>query len=302
MAEADATGSDAPPLRSALFVPANRADLLEKALRSGADAVLADLEDSVPNQQKATARATLRAWLSDLNGDDLPHIVVRINSIGGGALAADIQACMHDRVRAVLVPKIETEADVTVVANALDQAERMSGRESPVYVWPTIETARAVCRAYEIATAHERVRYVGGSAGDEGDLARSIGFRWTASFTETLYVRSKVLVDVRAAGIANPMTGVVTNLQNPGEVEAFALQSRDLGYDGMMVIHPTHVPIVNTVFGISPERAAWAEGVLAALDHAAESGSGALRYGGMMVDVAMAATARQILQKAKAFD
>ncbi|MHB8328125.1 MAG: HpcH/HpaI aldolase/citrate lyase family protein [Acidimicrobiales bacterium] len=290
----------ASPARSALFVPANRADMLDKAPRFGPDIVLADLEDAVPDSDKGSARKILLSWLEGLP-DDTAHIAVRINGLDRDMLDADLAVCVHPRVETVMLPKIHGPAEVEKTAQALEHHEDSSARRHGVFIWPIVETAAAVRTAYDIARSSPRVRYMGGSAGDEGDLAREIGFRWTPSFQESLFIRSKVLVDARAAGIENPMTGVVTNLSDPGEFQAFATQSRDLGYAGMMVIHPSHVPIVNSVFGVTPERLAWANGVIEALDAAGSSGVGAIRYGGAMVDVAMVQTAREVLGMAEAF-
>jgi citrate lyase subunit beta/citryl-CoA lyase len=291
----------APPARSALFVPANRAEMLDKARGFGPDIVLADLEDSVPVAEKATARRVLQQWLDALTDEYAPHVAVRINSLSEGVADDDVAVCVHPRVSTVMVPKVEGAADVDQVAAALERHEQGAGRTRVLSVWPVIETAAAVRNAYDIAVASDRVAYMGGIAADGGDLARSIGFHWTPSFLETLFVRSKVLVDARAAGIANPMTGLVTRIGDLDEVAAFAAQSRDLGYAGMMVIHPSHVAVVNATFGVTPERLAWARNLLAALDAGATSGSGAVRFEGAMVDAAMEQTARDIVRQAEAF-
>lgn len=285
-----------PPVRSALFVPAIRRDLLDKSLRFGADALIADLEDSVPDARKDEAVAVLRGWLDDLPAA-APVVVVRINGLADDRLNADLAVCVHPRVTAVMVPKIETGDDVVTVDGALSVQEQRSGREfGTTLIWPLVETARAVRLAFDIATSSRRVvAFMGGSAGDAGDLAASVGFDWSEDFTETLFIRSKVLVDVRAAGILNPISGVVTDLRSLDQVERFAEQSRRFGYEGMMVIHPSHVAVVNRVFRPSDKRVAWARGVLDALAEAERQGSAAIRFDGMMVDVAMAASARKVL-------
>lgn len=290
----------APPARSALFVPANRADMLEKARGYGPDIVLADLEDSVPGAEKSTARRVLQQWLDALTDEHAPRVAVRINGLSEGVADDDVAVCVHPRVSTVMVPKVEEAADIDRVGDVLERHEQGAGRAGELFVWPVIETARAVRNAYDIAVAGERVAYMGGIAADGGDLAHSIGFHWTPSFLETLFVRSKVLVDARAAGIANPMTGLVTRLGDLDEVGAFAAQSRDLGYAGMMVVHPAHVAIVNATFGVTPERLAWARNLLAALDAAATAGTGAVRYDGAMIDAAMERTARDIVRQAEA--
>jgi citrate lyase subunit beta/citryl-CoA lyase len=290
----------APAARSALFVPGNRADMLGKAHRYNPDIIICDLEDAVPPDEKGDARVVARRWL-DERDPSMCSVTVRINALEENILEEDLELCAHPGVTTVMVPKITEPGEVQTVEEVLERLEGANG--SPrTWIWPLIETAKAVRNAYEIVCASDRVFYTGGSAGDDGDLAREIGFLWTPSFVETLFIRSKVLVDVRAAGIGNPMTGVVTNLSDPGQVEAYAIQSRDLGYAGMMVIHPSHVAIVNEVFSVSEARLEWARSVIETIENAAATRVGAIRHNGAMIDVAMVNTARLVLERAAVFD
>lgn len=288
-----------PRLRSALFVPAHRRDFLAKLDGSPADAVILDLEDAVPADHKAGAREAVRDWLKGRAAGERPLACVRINPLADDSLEEDLTAAVAPGVRAVLLPKLERAEEVRVLEQALAARELEAGLPAgDLRIWPIVETARAVHAAYEIATASPRIAYMGGSAGDRGDLARELGFRWSADFLETLYVRSKVLVDVRAAGVPHPMTGVVTNLDGTAEVEDFARQSRGLGYEGMMVIHPAHVEVVNAVFSPSEEELAAARRLLAAMERAERGGDGAIAHEGGMVDAAMVRVARELLAEA----
>jgi citrate lyase subunit beta/citryl-CoA lyase len=136
---------------------------------------------------------------------------------------------------------------------------------------------------------------MGGAAADGGDLARALGFRWTPSAAETAYLRAKVLIDVRAAGVPNPMSGMVSTIDRADEVESFARQSRDLGYEGMMVIHPAHVPIANSAFTPTDEEIEEARAIVATLEEAAARGSAALVFQGRLIDTAMIETASRLL-------
>jgi citrate lyase subunit beta/citryl-CoA lyase len=274
--------------------------MLGKAHRFRPDIVICDLEDAVPPDEKPQARAVARKWL-DERDPTTASVAVRINALEENMLEEDLELCAHPGVATVMVPKIDEPSDVQTVAGVLERLEAASPGSPRTFIWPLIETAQAVRNAYEIVSASDRVVYTGGSAGDDGDLARTVGFLWTPSFVETLFIRSKVLVDVRAAGIDNPMTGVVTNLSDPGQVEAYAIQSRDLGYNGMMVIHPSHVAIVNEVFSVSEARLAWAHSVIETIENAATTRVGAIRHNGVMIDVAMVHTARLVLERAAAF-
>ncbi|MEX0666421.1 MAG: CoA ester lyase [Acidimicrobiia bacterium] len=290
--------SAAPPrIRSALFVPGHRRDFRERAVASGADAVILDLEDSVPATERGDARAVVAEWLGA--GDAAPAVCVRINALSESCLDADLDAIVQQGLVAVMVPKVTEPAEVQRVAKGLDKRERRAGLPSgSVRVWPSVENAAAARRAFDLASSSPRVAYMGGAAALNGDLAHALGFGWTPPlFLETLYLRSEILVDMRAAGVPNPMTGVVTNLRELDEVEAFARQSRAIGYEGMMVIHPSHVEIVNEVFGATPDDVAAAKRLLEAWDGAARDGMGALDHEGQMVDAAMVRVARDLLTR-----
>ena len=131
---------------------------------------------------------------------------------------------------------------------------------------------------------------MGAGTSRQGDIARALRFKWTPENTETLYVRSKVLVDVRAAGVPNPMSGLISIIDSTKEMEMLARQSRELGYEGLMAIHPSHVPIINEIFSPSAEELQEAREVLEALKDAEARGLGAVTYKGAMIDKAMAET------------
>jgi citrate lyase subunit beta/citryl-CoA lyase len=287
-----------PRLRSALFVPAHRRDFRERAVASGADALILDLEDSVPVTERDAARAAVADWFAEPATG--PAICARINALEERCLDADLAAVVRPGLVAVMVAKQTHASDVRAVAKKLTKHERRAGVPTgSIRIWPSLETALAVRNAYELASASERVAYMGAAAAPNGDLAHSLGFQWTTSFLETLFVRSKVLLEVRAAGVPNPMTGVITNLRDLGEVESFAHQSRAIGYEGMMVIHPSHVPVVNGVFGATTEDVAAARRLLEAWEGALKAGVGALDHEGHMVDAAMVRVARELVARAE---
>ena len=154
--------------------------------------------------------------------------------------------------------------------------------------------------AYEIARASARVAYMGGATSRAGDLTRSLGYRWTPEGKETLFLRSKVLVDVRAAGVANPLSGLWGAVDDSDGLLAFARQSRDLGYEGLMVIHPSHLAIVNEIFSPAEDEIAEWRRIIEAMQAAEEEGRGAIRLEGRLIDAAHVVTARQGLARARA--
>ena len=274
-----------PRVRSALFIPGSRADFLAKADQRGADAVLIDLEDSVVEGQIDAARASVSEWIRARPSAVDPVVCVRLHAPDDDELDADLDAVVHACLTAVLVPKVTHEDQVVAVAEALAYHEGRRGMpRGQVRIWPLVETAAAVQRADRIASASGRVAFMGGGTSRQGDIARAIGFRWSAEGLETLFLRSKVLVDVRAAGVPNPISGLVSSLEGTDELETFARQSRALGYEGLMVIHPSQVALVNEVFSPTAEERQEARDVLAALAAAEAQGLGAVTYRGRMID------------------
>ncbi len=285
-------------LRSALFTPGHRADRVAKARDSGADAVILDLEDAVPAAARASARDQVRARTGQPAGAGGPRWCVRVNPAGSADIGPDLDAAVGPGLLAVLLPKVSGPQDVCELDAELTRRESAAGLAAgQIRIWPLLESAAAVVRADLIAAASPRVAYLGGGTSDGGDLAASVGFTWTADGWETLYLRSKVLLDARAAGVPHPMTGVVTELSDPSVVWRFARQSRQLGYEGLMAIHPSQVPVANAVFGSTPDERARAAATLAALEEAERSGQGATRHAGRMVDAAMRSAAERVLSR-----
>jgi citrate lyase subunit beta/citryl-CoA lyase len=296
-----ATERRVPRIRSALFIPAQRADFLEKADLRGADAVILDLEDAVATPGKSSARAHASVWLRDRAAEQSPLATVRVNAVGEGSIERDLDAVVHPSLLAVLVPKVRRADEILEVAELLSWFEGKRGlQRGAVRIWPIIETAEAVRDVSLIAGASARVAYLGGGTSEQGDLARDVGFEWSVAGLETLYIRSHVLIAARAAGIANPMTGLVSGLADVDEVREFALSSRRLGYAGMMVIHPSHVAVVNEVFTPTAEQLREATRVIAVLETAGADGVGAVNHDGRMIDVAMARTAAAFVASAAA--
>jgi citrate lyase subunit beta/citryl-CoA lyase len=288
------------PLRSLLFVPGNKPAWMEKALGYGADALIFDLEDSVPVAEKAAARRMVRSALERLPTRG-PVRTVRINALETGVAGDDLEAIVTSGLAAIVAPKIATPRDVTILDTLLTQCEHRAGLPiGQVAILPTLETAQGIYHAYPIATSSPRVHTVSAAAGHGGDTARSLGYRWSKEGTETLYIRSKVLLEARAAGIAYPLIASWFDLHDLAGLRADACLNRQLGYTGQVVIHPSHVPVVNEVFTPTPEEIAYYQGLLAAMEAAERHGTAAVTYAGAMVDVAMVKTAQQVLALAQA--
>ncbi|MDZ7378372.1 MAG: CoA ester lyase [candidate division KSB1 bacterium] len=289
----------AKPLRSVLYVPGNKEDWMRKAPRYGADALILDLEDSVPENAKAAARPLVRRMLEEL-GAAGQTVFVRVNSLATGLTGEDLEAVTCPALYGVVLPKVQGPADVVEVDVLLKFFERKAGMAvGAICINPALETAQGIRCAYDIAMASERVAHMGGSGGKGGDTARSIGFQWTPEGLETLFVKSKVLVDARAAGVQYPLSGGWMDIHHLEGLRTLAIQLRQLGYTGMELIHPSHVPVVNDVFTPTREEIAHWQGLIQAMEDCRRQGSAAVTYAGDMVDAAHEETARTMLARVK---
>jgi citrate lyase subunit beta/citryl-CoA lyase len=292
-------GIDVHPVRTILFVPANREDRMRKSLTLDTDAVIFDLESAIPRGEADVARGMVR---SVLDGHDKvrPRICVRISAVTTDEFGADLSTAVHRNLAAVVLPQVVSADDVVATDAALTKAEAAAGLPvGSTIIVPLLETANALRTAYEIATSSPRVAYMGGATSRGGDLARSVGFRFTPEGEETLYLRSKALIDVRAANIQNPISGLWGNIEDLDGLRAFARATRNLGYEGMMVIHPSHLAIVNEAFTPSPAELEEWQGIVKAMEEAEREGLGAIRLDGRLIDVAHVLTAKKDLARAK---
>jgi citrate lyase subunit beta/citryl-CoA lyase len=283
------------PSRSALFVPGNRAAWIDKAAGYGADTLILDLEDSVPDQEKVPARATVKAGLRALRAKG-QAAGVRINGFATGLTLSDLEGILCPELDSVSLPKVETAADMNELDALLTHLERSMGIPVGQVETPLgCETAKAMRNIYEIATSCRRVKHVSLAAGPGGDAARAIGYQWTKEGTETLFLRSKAVLDARAAGILYPTISSWWNIKDLEGLERDARWNRQLGYRGQTVMHPSHVPIVNRVFTPSVEEIEFCKGLIQAMAEAEKKGIAAVTYKGDMVDEAMVKTAREML-------
>jgi citrate lyase subunit beta/citryl-CoA lyase len=288
------------PLRSLLFVPGNKAAWMEKAPQYGADALIFDLEDSVPYADKDAARTLVRQAIDNLSPRG-QTLFVRINHLETDMTGDDLGAVVCTGLTGLLPPKVETVDDVQQLDTLLAYFEHREGMmPGSIELIPTLETAKGIRNAYDIALASPRVASIAGGAGKGGDTNRSLGYRWTREGIETLFIRSKVLLDARAAGIEYPLVASWFDVGDLDGLIADAQRNRQLGFSGMLLIHPSHVAPVNQIFTPSAEELAYYKGLLEAMRAAEAQGTAAVTYQGAMVDIAMVRTAEQVLEFARA--
>jgi citrate lyase subunit beta / citryl-CoA lyase len=251
--------------RSYLFVPADRPERIAKALASGADAVIVDLEDAVAPSAKEAARDALRDWLAHAGS----RVVVRINGVDTPWFDADRTLCESANIAAVMLPKAERAGDLAFGGKPM---------------LPLVETAAGIDALREIARAPHVERIVFGSIDFQLDLGID------GEGEELLLFRSQIVLASRLAGIAPPVDGVCTAIDDAEQLRAEALRARRLGFGAKLCIHPKQVETVNRAFSPSDDDVAWARRVLEAAEQA---GGAAVAVDGKMVD-------RPVIQRAQA--
>jgi citrate lyase subunit beta / citryl-CoA lyase len=269
-------------LRSLLFAPGNHPRRVAKVGSFGADAIVLDLEDAVAAGEKTAARALVRAALP---GYPNTLVMVRVNGPTSGRWAGDLEAVVCPSLQAIVIPKVETPAQLREVDERLALLEEREGlTPGTIRLIPQIETARGIVRVDEIALqAPARVQTL---IFGQADFTADLGIELTPDGDELLYARSRVVVAARAAGLAPPIDGpYLLGLQDEPGLVRDCERARRLGFQGKIVIHPSQVEPVNRVFGaVSPEELAVAREIVTAFEAAEAAGSAAIQVAGRFVD------------------
>lgn len=264
--------------RSYLFVPGDRLERCEKALASGADAVIVDLEDAVAPAKKDVAREALAAWLRPEH-----KVVVRINAAGTPWFDADLALAARPGVAALMLPKAESaQAVVRLVA---------AGARS---VLPLIETAAGFEGLRTIASAPGVVRLVFGSIDFQLDLGMAHDGDDDAD--ALLFFRSQLVLVSRLAGLVPPVDGVSVAIDDAARIEADTRRARRLGFGAKLCIHPRQIEPVHAGFAPSLDEIDWARRVVAANER---SGGAAVAVDGRMVDAPVLRRAQRLLDAAR---
>ena len=290
------------PVRTALFAPGIKERVMTKALESGADAVILDLEDSVPVASKAEARALVVKTIDAAAGSlSRPLIYVRVNGAATGLLADDLNAVVRPGLDAILLSKAENVEDVQQTAAALERNESQRGmKQGSAEIILQIENALGVYNCFNLIKASPRVAATCFGSARDGDLQTDLGCSWSIEGTELLYARSKVLLDTRAAGShIHPLDGVFSDLNDETGLIADSRLSARLGYIGRTVIHPKQIAPVKSAYAVPEVEVAYYQKVVVEFAAAEKAGTAAIAVDGKLVDYAMAQRARRVLELAK---
>lgn len=283
-----------PVWRSMLFVPVNVPKFVETAHTRGSDAVILDLEDSVPPAEKATARTLIAAAAPKVarSGAD---VVVRINQPIELAVR-DIEAAVSPAIHTLMLPKIDSAGHVRLLAELVDRIEAEKGMPvGHTKFMALIETASAFARTDEIAAAHPRLISI--SLGSE-DFAMEMG---SEPATDVLfYPKQRVSIAAVANGLM-PM-GVIGSVADFKDLDGYrksARLARRLGFRGSACIHPKHVEILNEEFGPKAADVTWARRVIEVYEAAKAEGRASVQLDGKMVDIPIVVRAERILAEAE---
>lgn len=266
-------------LRSILFVPATRPERIAKALASSADAVIVDLEDAVAESDKAVARESLDTFL---NHNPQARLMVRVNAPGTGHYKSDLALCSrYANVTRLVIPKTES-------CQALETAATCN---KPL--WPLIETARGLLALPTLVYVSGVERLSFGAL----DMGAELGLETGTPGAQQILDQSRyaLLVHSRAAGLMPPIESVHPSIEDTAAIAQAAKRAREMGFSGMLCIHPKQLPPINQAFTPSEAEIAWANKVMEGV----AQHTGAFSLDGQMVDAPVIARAQGVLAKAK---
>lgn len=283
------------PIRTLLFAPANRPELIEKFPRYRADAFAIDLEDGTPESDKVSARRALPRVVALLRDRGLKgRLFVRTNEPRSPHTVADLEAAVETRIDGIMVPKLSTVAELKDIGAALSRSEARTGRS--IELIGLIETVTGVANVEALAGSGEsHLRAFGFGA---EDFITDIGGRRTAGSLEVLYARSRVVLAAKAARLA-AVDQVFVNLRDEEGFRRDAEVGRQLGYDGKMCIAPRQVEVANEVFSPSPDEIERSRRLIQACEAARAEGRGVIEFEGAMVDEPLLRRAQAIVRLAE---
>jgi citrate lyase subunit beta/citryl-CoA lyase len=279
------------PRRSVLYMPGANAKALEKAKGLPADALILDLEDAVAPDAKAEARQRVcEAVGSGEYGKR--ELTIRANGLDTEWHAADVAAIAAAGPDAIVVPKINSPADVHAVEAALEKA----GAPDRTRIWAMVETPVAMLHAQEIAAASERLAVL---VMGTNDLAKELHAAHVPGRQPLLTGLGLCLLAARATGKVI-LDGVYNDIKNEAGFADECLQGKQMGFDGKTLIHPTQLDPANRIFAPSDEEVATARELIATWEEAVAEGKGVVTFNGRMIENLHVDQARRAIAQADA--
>ena len=281
-------------LRSLLFVPGNKDNMLEKALTFRPDAFIPDMEDSVPAAEKANAREVIKTFLPRL-ADSGVQVIPRVNSLDTEWIEADLAAVVGPHIHGISVGKVDVPEDVAAISDLIAEREEKTGVEpGSLKLIPWLESAKAIVHCYEICSASPRI--IGVAFGGE-DFTHDMGIERLEDESEVAYPRSVLCIAARAANIAALDTPYFRFKDEDG-LKANIVLSKQTGFKGKFAIHPAQIEAINAGFSPSEAEIAHARRIVAAFEEAERRGRGSTSLDGKVIDVPVVKRARAVLELA----
>lgn len=282
-------------IRSWLFVPGHRQSMVEKSLLLSADAVIFDLEDAVPPDEKQAARDILTAILSESPRNKDPFIFVRVHPSSHSEHARDLAAVVRRRLTGLVLPKVGTADAITRLEDDVSLRESIAGRPNQlIRIVPMIESASGLVNAQEIVESSDRV--FGLMFGAE-DYALDVGIPVSAGSDAfgLAHARATMAVVAASRGV-HSIDRVFIDYRDDEGLERDALASRSMGFTGKSVIHPKQIDIVNSTFRPTKAEAEEAQRVVDAFEN---SDGGVVSVDGRMVDWPVLERAKRVVEEAR---
>lgn len=276
-----------------MFVPAHNQKLLDSSVKRDADVLLLDIEDSVPKPDKQIARDKIKAFVhrNDLEGK---LIIPRVNDRESGELLKDLYQLTIDGICGFMYPKSEKEEDVYFVGKLLETIEYEKGFPIGTFkLIPLIETAGAVLNIQEICKACHRVVAV--AFGCE-DYVTSIRGKHDPEGQSIFFARNMIVNAARACGIS-PIDTVHIKVHDLEDLEKNLILSKNLGFEGMLVLNPKELSLVNSYFSPSKEEITWAKEMVKLSQEAVREGKGVAVKDNKFIGPPMLKMAKGILSK-----
>ena len=278
-------------LRSFIFVPGNRANMLERARAFNADVVMVDLEDSVPPGEKTTARDMAKEWVPTLRQEG-QRVMVRVNSLDTGLTRSELEAIVSPDLYGISLGKVESTWNIRDVDRMLSAIEPLAGvQPGAIKIVAWAETASSLVDARDIGAASPRV--IALAFGAE-DFTNDMGIERKQDDIEIMYPRTQVAIAARAAGVPALDTPFFKYRDTDG-LSRDSLLSKRLGFKGKFAIHPSQIETINISFSPSREQLEEAKRIIEVYEEAERCGRASTSLEGMVVDVPVVRRARALL-------
>ncbi|MCY3854332.1 MAG: CoA ester lyase [Thaumarchaeota archaeon] len=276
-------------LRSLFFVPGNNKRFIQKAKSLQSDIICFDLEDSVPENQKETARELIHNELQITQYKQ--QVYVRINTLKSNNAYADLSKILNSKINGIVIPKVDTVAELKIIEKYVSQFES-DQKINPIKFIPSIESAQGVINSYAIASSSKRIyALIFGIF----DLLNNLGVNYIPKLGLMNFARQKIPIDAKAAGVFS----IDSIWQDLGDMNGFikdCIIGRDLGYSGKSIIHPSQLHAAYDIFKPNDNEIKWAQEVYAAYLESTKHGMGTIKLNDKMIDEVHYKMAKSLLE------